>query len=454
MDSTVVCLPCNQIITDKAFIKLKNTWEKRPIRIVHLGDSHVQIGHFSNQMAEIFRQIQTLKGSGITFPYSLTKSVDGSWFKSKSTGVWLGDNILSAKPKLDLGLTGYSVKTVDSTASISFQLKDPNLNFTEIKIWYNSDSLSYLPDLGNNFTLKEIVKSGIGMGYAHFFRKNPVSQFDLSLIKTDPNELEFQLHGVELITSNSEFEYHALGVAGAQFSHLIQHEIRWKEQLKLLNPDLLIFSFGTNEAYNGNFDPITFSKNVSRFFEEIRALIPTIAILVTSPPDTRSRNRIPQKQLEVLDAQSLLNSSYYDLNAVMGGFGSFQPWYDNNYFLKDKLHLNKAGYQLQAKLFMLALLEKLKPEWNSEALKDDVEQSIKFIQNEITSIDSSNIDSKISLKKKKTKRKNTFHRVQKGDTFTSIAAQYQIPLNTLLKRNHRFKSSVLKIGEKIRVPSF
>ena len=107
-DSSVVCLPCNQIVEDQAFVKLKDTWNKRPIKIVHLGDSHIQIGHFSSQIREQLNTISRLNGTGITFPYSLAKSVDGAWYKSKASGHWIGDNILSSKPKIDMGVTGYS----------------------------------------------------------------------------------------------------------------------------------------------------------------------------------------------------------------------------------------------------------------------------------------------------------------------------------------------------------
>ena len=309
-DSSVVCLPCNQIVEDKAFGQLKETWNKRPIKIVHIGDSHIQIGHLSAQIRTQLNAVRLLSGTGITFPYSLAKSVDGAWYKAKASGQWIGDNILSTKPKIDLGLTGYSIQTVDSTASISFQLKDALADFKEVKIWFNADSLSYRPDLGSDFLFKELVKGDGKLGYARFIRLNKSSSFQLKLIKRDSMAREFQLHGLEFINSTSAFEYHSLGVVGAQFTHLIQHSKLWKEQLHLLNPDLVIFSYGTNEAYNGNLDISSYTKQVGHFLDEIRSLIPQVAILVTSPPDTRSRNRVPQKQIDIIDAQSKWKSSF------------------------------------------------------------------------------------------------------------------------------------------------
>lgn len=451
-DSTVICLPCNQIIEDQAFKKLKDTWKKRPIKIVHLGDSHIQIGYFSAQIRELLNSIDPLKGSGITFPYSLAKSVDGAIFRAKKKGSWEGDNILSTKPKLDLGLTGYSIKTLDSTASISFQIKDPTFNFTELKIWYNTDSLSFTPTLGDNFELEELVRTSGKMGYARFRRKNPVTQFELQLIKSDSSATEFQLHGLDFITANSDFEYHSLGVVGAQFTHLIQHTILWKEHLKLLTPDLLIFSYGTNEAYNGNFDSNAYTKQINRFLNEIREVVPSISILLTSPPDTRSRNRIPKMQHAIIEAQSKIQSSFYDLNKVMGGFGSFQPWYESDYFLKDKLHLTKSGYQLQAKLFMLALIRQLKSNKNLDELQSQIAEQGRLLVRK-TSVQDTVVKDSVHhvIPAKKVVEKSIYHKVKSGDTFYSISKKYHVSIDVLIDRNRRKKSTALQLGDRIRI---
>ena len=194
------------------------------------------------------------------------------------------------------------------------------------------------------------------------------------------------------------------------FIHLIQHAKLWQEQLKLLNPDLLIFSYGTNEAYNGNFDSKNLTKQVSKFFDAIREIVPNVAIVVTSPPDTRSRKRIPPKQADVVESQSKLKSSFYDLNKVMGGFGSFQTWFDHDYFLKDKLHLNKNGYQLQARLFMLALLGQLKPNWDLSPTKSFVYDRVKLLYRKAVVSDSAQNDSIIIRPKEKIVKKYSYQR--------------------------------------------
>lgn len=411
-----------------------------------MGDSHIQIGHFAKQVRDVFAAYVPLTGTGISFPYSLAKSVDGPWFKSKASGIWVGDKILSANPKIDLGLTGYSVITQDSAASISFQLRDSKASYAGVKVWFKSDSLSFFPDLGDNFNLLNFTQMDNEMGIAHFVAKNRFDQFELKLLKKDSLNQRFQLHGIELVYSEGSLDYHALGVAGAQFTHLINHSKSWREQLKRLNPNLLIFSYGTNEAYNTNFDSSVFVNQVSRFMDEIRQLLPSVAILLTSPPDTRSQNRIPPKQVEVIQGLSQIKSSFYDLNKVMGGFGSYQPWIEHNYFLKDKLHLNKAGYELQADLFMLALLGQLQPNWDLSNLKSRVEARANALVRKIV-VDSLNKDTLVSTPQVKI----LYHRVKKGESFFSIAKQYKLNIDALIRRNSRLKSKALQVGDRIRI---
>ena len=135
----------------------------------------------------------------------------------------------------------------------------------------------------------------------------------------------------------------------------------------------------------------------------------------------------------------------------MGGFGSFQPWFDQTYFLKDKLHLSREGYQLQAKLFMLAFLRQLKPTWDVGPLENDVLERVKLLHRKVVVSDTVQPDSTIIRPQEKIVKKSKFHTVKKGDTFYSIAARYHINVDALIEDNRRHKSKTLQIGARIRI---
>ena len=370
IDSSRVCLPCNDIQQDSSLAQLSDKWKSGDLKVLHLGDSHVQIGHFSG---EIKRLLQA-KNSGIHFPYSLAKSVDGRLFKTKAFGNWTGNSILKSASGLNIGLTGYAVSTRDTSAKIQWIAKDSLLSFRRVRVWTESDSCALRPDLGSGFVLVNQHQKE-RMVYYDFESNLPVSQFTLSLRKVGVGD-QFTLHGIELPVDNKGIEYIDLGVAGAQFTHLKSRANLVSDQIKILKPDLIICSFGTNEAYNAKWESQSYKKALQEFIQEIKLVSPETVFLLTSPPDTRSQNRVPKYQQEVIRVLAEMKVPFYDLNAAMGGFGSSKDWVKKGYFLKDQLHLTKDGYHLQAKLFVLALFKSWGDHASYENLQKQVNQHI------------------------------------------------------------------------------
>lgn len=370
VDSLQVCVPCNEIQRDSSLALLADKWKSGDLKVLHLGDSHVQIGHFSG---EIKRLLQA-KNSGIHFPYPLAKSVDGRLFKTKALGNWTGISVLKPTFGINIGLTGYAVSTRDTSAKIQWIAKDSLLSFRRVRIWTESDSCALQPDLGSGFVLVNQQQKG-RMSFYDFESISPVHQFTLSLRKGGLGDL-FTLHGIELLSEEKGIEYIDLGVAGAQFTHLKSRANLVSDQIKILQPDLIICSFGTNEAYNAKWAIQSYKKALQEFIQEIKLVSPKTVFLLSSPPDTRSQNRVPKNQQEVIRILAEMKVPFYDLNAVMGGFGSSLDWVKDGCFLKDQLHLTKEGYQLQAKLFVLALFKSWGDRTSFENLQKQVNQHI------------------------------------------------------------------------------
>lgn len=369
MDSTQVCHSCNVIQRDADIAALAPKWKSGNLKVLHLGDSHIQIGHFSGEI----KRLLGVKQEGIQFPYRLAKSVDGRVLKSKASGRWEGTSILKPSAGWNIGLAGYVVSTRDSTAQITFTLKDSLATLNQIRIWTHSDACAMIPDVGPEFTLDKRGLSG-NVAYWDFKSYTNVSQFTLGLHKSASNQDEFTLHGVEILSNETSIDYQDLGVAGAQFTHLKFRGNVALDQIEFLKPDLLICSFGTNEAYNANWNPATYRQALVEFMQDVKSKSPGTVFLFTSPPDTRSQKRIPKFQQEVVQTLSELPAAYYDLNQVMGGFGSSAEWVKNGCFLKDQLHLSKEGYQLQAKLFVLSLFKSWGESTAFESLQNQVNQ--------------------------------------------------------------------------------
>lgn len=367
VDSTEVCHSCNVIQRDADIAALAPKWKSGKLKILHLGDSHVQIGHFTGEL----KRLLGVQNSGIQFPYSLANSVDGRVLKTKAQGRWEGTSILKPTSGKNIGLAGYAVTTRDSTAQITFTLKDSLATLNHIRVWCGADSCAMIPALGPAFSVDKRGQSG-NVAYWDFKSKHAQSQFTLSLQKRAAQQDEFTLHGLEILTPNSSVDFQDLGVAGAQFTHLKSRGNVTLAQIELMKPDLIICSFGTNEAYNAKWDRANYRQALIEFMQEVKSKSPETVFLMTSPPDTRSQKRIPPFQREVVQVLAELPVPYYDLNQVMGGYGSCEAWVKNGCFLKDQLHLTKEGYQLQAKLLALALFKS----WGDQSAFSPLENQV------------------------------------------------------------------------------
>src|SRR5690606_31485683 len=76
-----------------------------------------------------------------------------------------------------------------------------------------------------------------------------LKNLDEIYLKPNPNYQKYVLNGLILENGNSGIIYHSIGVNGAKFLDYNKYPLFF-EQLKALNPDLIIISLGTNEAFD------------------------------------------------------------------------------------------------------------------------------------------------------------------------------------------------------------
>ena len=403
-DSSVICLPCNALQESPklkiALQKLHNVWLNNPslinsepakskyppvrsapggtgrqnptgtastdtlFTIIQIGDSHIQGDYFSGEIRKQLQGFYGNAGQGILFPYALAKSYGPRGTVAKPVGVWTGIKTMTGGLKAPLGAIGYGATTLSAASSLSIEFNDKfnEPQFQKINIWHSADSQSYSPTLSNPFQWTGSQFYPSGWGTSSYQATAPTNQFQLTLAKISGNQNHFGFYGFELVPNRRRgVVYHHFGVVGAQFTHLIDKAPWTIEQLQHLKPDIIIFSFGTNEAYNGKIDTLAYTQQVQAFLHKLSIACPQTAIILTTAPDTRSRNRIPpmqrpiNNQLKTLAAREKL--TVYDLNAAMGGWGSLHTWYKNQLTISDKLHFNAAGYALQGQLFTLSLMQ-------------------------------------------------------------------------------------------------
>ena len=142
-----------------------------------------------------------------------------------------------------------------------------------------------------------------------------------------------------------------------------------EKQLSLINPDLVIFSIGINDAYQEGFSKDFFKKNYDSLIQIVKKSNPNTAILFTTNNDSYYKKEYPNKR--VFQAREVMfeltkNKSFavWDMFEIMGGLNSIKKWETNRLAKEDLIHLNYKGYNLLADLLFEAIMKSYKNHTN------------------------------------------------------------------------------------------
>lgn len=175
----------------------------------------------------------------------------------------------------------------------------------------------------------------------------------------------YQTSGIARETGSSGVVYHILGVNGATCQSFSTPEhIR---QIADLHPDLVILSFGTNEAHGRRYNASEHTAAMNYLIAELKASCPDVAFLMTTPPGAYVRNgrrgkiinpRTPlvvENELKFAREHGIAIWDMYDI--VGGKQRACLNWNAANMYQRDKIHFTHEGYTLQGLLLYEAFIK-------------------------------------------------------------------------------------------------
>ena len=130
----------NVIQNDKA---LKQIFEKLyqleqtkqgKVRIVHIGDSHIQADLFTAVMRMRFHQVFGNGGFGFTFPYSLANTNNSAPLRFTGSGGFSSARNLFADVSRPVGISGIALEPKQKNFHIDLLIKDAQYDFTVLKL--------------------------------------------------------------------------------------------------------------------------------------------------------------------------------------------------------------------------------------------------------------------------------------------------------------------------------
>jgi lysophospholipase L1-like esterase len=349
------------------FFELLADYEKNKnskIHILHIGDSHIQADFFTESVRENFCEDERFQiaSRGFVFPYKAAQTNNPLNYSVQTTGIWKGFRSALQSHQSQWGLSGVTAITYDSTATITLSvnhLKDCSMYFQRLKIFYpNDNQQSFIPILKLK-SGEKITEAKIENGLITFELPKYQDTITIAFQRKNSQQKQFIMQGIMLENDRNGIIYSASGVNGAEFSTYFRCK-SFFSQLAQINPQLLVISLGTNDAYQLNFDSTLFRANVHYITDRIREVLPNTPLLFTTAGDSKRRRKFVNYENEkvrnvLLDLGKELGFSVWDFYKIMGGFKSIDKWVKYQLAQKDMLHLTQKGYKLQGDLFYDAL---------------------------------------------------------------------------------------------------
>jgi lysophospholipase L1-like esterase len=329
---------------------LKNKTLHKDISIIHIGDSHIQGGAFSNTIKNGLENYFGKGGIGLVFPHKLART-NGFYnpnFSSKNN--WTSKKNTSITGQLDSGIMGYVIQSKEANIQINYINKKDSCRFDRIKVFAQTanDSLFLTSDsiASKNYQLTD--------NYLDIKLDKSIDNFKMEFKSVKDSIINF--YGISLEDDSvNGLIYNSIGVNGAKFSDYNASPIFWK-QLQNIEADCVILSMGTNEA-QGNID--LFHTNLLETVSKIKQMYPNAAIIITTPPISYYKKIRPNSKIktiaEIIKKLSTENEvCYWDLYSVQKEIDPKVHWKYNKLLGPDLVHYSTEGYQLQAKLFLKA----------------------------------------------------------------------------------------------------
>jgi len=468
-------------------LKLSNN---RKVTIFHFGDSHVQYDQAPGIIRENFQQLFGYSGRGFVFPYAAAGTHAAFDYKTKMNGNWSNSKNINKEINNPLGLSGVTIRTTDSTAGfqVQFYSSKEELNKVDLVTLFlkTSDSSYQLKyrlaslDPWINVSISSLLHNKIELQLTEKFN----TTFELKVHKTDSTQCEFEFYGMQLSsTMNKGISYNSVGINGASLLSFLKQDL-FAEQIKQVNPDLIILDYGTNDLAGGKFDSIYFKNNLTKSINRIKEVLPNTCVLIPTIQDFTVNGKnitATSEYASFLRRFARINNIVlYDYFAISGGKKSMKKWVSNGIAKSDQIHLTQQGYVLKGELYSNAILTGFARYLSSPSqqvildrkpiqpiipdtliLSDSLAVNQIDIQPKVDVIQQNpkNSSKVVTPKKKDEKvnnpntngKKNKFHTVKKGENLSVIAVKYRTSV-AVLKKLNKLKSDKLQIGQKLILP--
>ena len=450
------------------FVKLSNA-DKEKVKVLHIGDSHIQADFFPGYIRENAQQVFGHGGRGFIFPYACAGTHATYDYKTYDYGLWECAKNIQHNPGLDLGIPGVTIRTTDSNAGFKFVFIRQNVihkSFNQLKIYCRQTPESFdlkMKCSGSNDTVSIDCSRNTKQGYITVKVPSVGDTIQFWIDRKDTSQRYFELYGILLESSaNSGILYNSVGINGAGYTSILKQSL-FPFQLAELDPDLVIIDVGANDFYPRLIVEPDFQNNLAGVIEMVRKASPKASIVVSCSQDIykRSKNIAACKRFSEV-ARSVAfqkGCAFYDYYNISGGQYSMLKWLKAKLAKPDKVHLTGEGYNVKGELYLNAMLGSYLQFVKGE-LKDTflVKNGVEPFELNPTPLDTSRRSTPPQNNNNNGQQGNqdqpaqrlVTHKIKSGETLGGIAQKYGVTVSQIKSWNN-MKSNSLIAGKTLKI---
>ncbi len=257
--------------------RLETKKRSTPVRILHLGDSHIVADLFSGDLREFFQNRFDSAGRGFLPPGIPDKYYHARGIKVSQYGDWKKYSVYKNK-KIPYGISGVKFSSRNKKSKMMLETKYP-FDYSEVGFQTSPESGHVVIHIGQH---KEIFDTKGNENQIRYFKSYKKGK-----------RLTVSPHGDGKVTLLSwRVENTRPGIIYTNIGHTgVSADImsRWDKDfiardIKALKPDLIVLSYGTNEGF---FDNLNIKRYRDKYVNSIKVLkkyAPNASFLIIGAP--------------------------------------------------------------------------------------------------------------------------------------------------------------------------
>lgn len=425
------------------------------LRVVHLGDSHVQFGSSTEGLRDRLQRAYGDGGFGLVFPYTAARTYTPAGYSSEHEGEWECAKSRRVPPQLTLGVVGMTCRTTDPAASFTIRMKrSPQPDSRRLRIFcVRNPGPMTLDILADDTSIPVVIPPATENDppFIEVILPHAARQLTLRPLEGFGPDAPLEIRGLSIErVGPGGVQVHTAGVGASRYWALL-HMAHMEAELAALRADVVVIDYGTNDyLYFDRIEP-DLEQVIRDSVARIRAAVPQALIVLTSAQD------LYYKKVHVASGRDFAamvrriafdeKVAFWDWFWVAGGPRSLPRWQEEGYARSDGVHLSPKGYRLKGELLADALVVSLR--WmatHPRAKRLDVSQPFR----KAPPTTRGTTPSLASAAKPADKYR--VHVVRVGESLWTIARRYEVTVEQLMTWNG-LKRTTLLPGRQLRVGS-